>query len=532
MGLAASQARYLALSARKTNVEYEGQQINQQRLTLSNQSADLFNQMLTMEVPVCPDSGKFSKLQYSWSDGNNTSVLEDYYRLGEANSDYNYVVTSYHYEKKYVGQRKSLNDPQVQATKTNNFAVKTTTGTVKEKIYDPNKDVYTLVLNQSGQDVKYTFKPSEQNSKADVREQIDAMYGKTTKGAITGWSYDATNDTWANGAATYRKVDTTNETQLKKLKDSYGALYDSSKTYYVDNTTDPPQYICGDEIKKAQNSGAQVTVRKFDDNKYYTDGKQYLSSKELADLTVDKTANMQSATNDPTFSNYTAIGNCAVEEIIEDDYNKSPTMSVELKQILKDMKAEGETTPSYEHLSACFNANGDYTGGIYKFKMDGKVYYTTAQDMDQSLKSAFGKTATAENGIDNQQEKLAYYNAIYQEQKVNEVKNALLETDGQGRFSTVKFEDDSVVYTLNVETIIDEDAYNDAMNKYYYKQEQYDKQISDINAKTEILQAQDRKLQLQLEQLNTEQSALQTEMEACQKVVSKNVENSFKTFSG
>ena len=48
MGLAASQARYLSLSARKTNVEYEGQQINQQRLALSNQSADLFNQMLTM----------------------------------------------------------------------------------------------------------------------------------------------------------------------------------------------------------------------------------------------------------------------------------------------------------------------------------------------------------------------------------------------------------------------------------------------------------------------------------------------------
>ena len=28
MGMAASQARYLGLTARKTNVEYEGQQIN------------------------------------------------------------------------------------------------------------------------------------------------------------------------------------------------------------------------------------------------------------------------------------------------------------------------------------------------------------------------------------------------------------------------------------------------------------------------------------------------------------------------
>ena len=44
MGMAASQARYIALTARKSNVEYEGQQINQSRLLLANQSADLFNQ--------------------------------------------------------------------------------------------------------------------------------------------------------------------------------------------------------------------------------------------------------------------------------------------------------------------------------------------------------------------------------------------------------------------------------------------------------------------------------------------------------
>ena len=52
-----------------------------------------------------------------------------------------------------------------------------------------------------------------------------------------------------------------------------------------------------------------------------------------------------------------------------------------------------------------------------------------------------------------------------------EVKNALCETDGTGRFKTIKFEDDSVVYSLTCEAITDEDAYNDAMNKYRYKQE-------------------------------------------------------------
>ena len=75
MGMAASQARYIALTARKSNVEYEGQQINQSRLMLANQSADLFNQMLGMSVPTAPSSTDFSKLQYSYSDGVNTSVI-------------------------------------------------------------------------------------------------------------------------------------------------------------------------------------------------------------------------------------------------------------------------------------------------------------------------------------------------------------------------------------------------------------------------------------------------------------------------
>ena len=45
MGMAASQARWISLAARKTNVEYEGQQINQARTALSNQSSELWNRL-------------------------------------------------------------------------------------------------------------------------------------------------------------------------------------------------------------------------------------------------------------------------------------------------------------------------------------------------------------------------------------------------------------------------------------------------------------------------------------------------------
>lgn len=539
MGLAASQARYLALSARKTNIEYEGQQINQQRLVLSNQSADLFNQMLTMAVPVCPDSSNYSKLQYTWNDGNNTSVLEDYYRLSEPDPDYNYVVTSYHFEKKYTGQRKNLSDPQVQAVKTNHFTPNITTMTVKSKAYDGDKDIYMFDLERNGQTLAYTFKPSDQYTSGDVTEQIDAMYAGATPRvaeiAGTQFTYDAAADTYTQagaGGGTYTRVNKDDPDQLKKLKDSYGGLYDSTKTYYSTGTGVNTKYICSEDVEMAKIAGATTTVRNLDQTRYYTDGKYYLSTKEIAAINIGDDLDLNSATNEPTFGDYSAVGNCELTEVSTDDFLNSPTISIEINQILKDMKADATNTKYLEHLQACFDENGTYKGGIYQFKMDGKTYYTTKGDLDVSLQSAYKKTATAQNGIDNQQDKLAYYNADYIEKKVTEVKKALLETDGNGRFSTVKFEDDSVVYNLSVETITDEQAYNDAMNKYFYQQELYDQQISNINAKTEILQQQDRKLQLQLEQLNTEQSALQTEMEACQKVVSKNVDMSFKTFGG
>lgn len=69
MGMAASQARFLGLTARKTNVEYEGQQINQQRTTLSNQSANYYNQLLGMKVPVPPSVADYTKTVYTFQDG-------------------------------------------------------------------------------------------------------------------------------------------------------------------------------------------------------------------------------------------------------------------------------------------------------------------------------------------------------------------------------------------------------------------------------------------------------------------------------
>lgn len=69
MGLAASQARFLGLTARKNNVEYEGQQINQQRTALANQTANYYNDLLGMSVPIPPSVDDYTKTVYTFNDG-------------------------------------------------------------------------------------------------------------------------------------------------------------------------------------------------------------------------------------------------------------------------------------------------------------------------------------------------------------------------------------------------------------------------------------------------------------------------------
>lgn len=59
MGFAASQARYLALTARKSDLELAGQQINQSRLQLAN----VTNQLFTVVSNLEPDSSEAIRLQ-------------------------------------------------------------------------------------------------------------------------------------------------------------------------------------------------------------------------------------------------------------------------------------------------------------------------------------------------------------------------------------------------------------------------------------------------------------------------------------
>lgn len=77
MGIAASQARFLQCTARKSNVEYQGQQINQQRTILANRSAAAYSQMLSLRVPTPPSQADYTVIKYSVTIGGVTTNLTD-----------------------------------------------------------------------------------------------------------------------------------------------------------------------------------------------------------------------------------------------------------------------------------------------------------------------------------------------------------------------------------------------------------------------------------------------------------------------
>lgn len=76
MGMAAGQARFIQLTARKSNVEFQGEQINQQRTTLSNVSSSYNTQLLSLQVPTPPSVASFTSTVYSWQDdaGTNNTI--------------------------------------------------------------------------------------------------------------------------------------------------------------------------------------------------------------------------------------------------------------------------------------------------------------------------------------------------------------------------------------------------------------------------------------------------------------------------
>ncbi len=187
MGMAASQARYLGLTARKTNVEYEGQQINQARTALGNQSATLWNQMLTLSIPTVPKTTDFTTVQYSFSDGYNDYTISTVQSVDKEvdGVKYNSQVTYYYNQDTFKGVQAKNTNPQAQAiteTKYNKvdnadsiYAETDATGNVVYKMKDANGTYQDITLTEATS-AQYESFLKANNLTADDLEENEKIY--------------------------------------------------------------------------------------------------------------------------------------------------------------------------------------------------------------------------------------------------------------------------------------------------------------------------------------------------------------------
>lgn len=214
MGLAATQARFLELTARKTNVEFQGQQINQQRTTLSNQSSAYNTQLLNLKVPTPPSTGDYTTTTYSWTDNNKTKYTIDPSSIIPVKDDdtgtkYNIV---YSYSETVNGAYQSESDPTDKVKRT-----ETTPGNYS---YSVNGTNLQLLDEDDDEDLLATLRETTPN----------------TSGAEPFYSYTQTNTDGTKSVSYYSGAD---------LQDPDTNWNDSSKAsinkYLIGNHTEERQ---------------------------------------------------------------------------------------------------------------------------------------------------------------------------------------------------------------------------------------------------------------------------------------------------
>ena len=242
MGMAASQARYLGLTARKTNVEYEGQQINQARTALANQSANTFNELLALEVPTAPSTQDYTTLQYSYQDGTNTETISDMSELLNDPDGYNYSITHYHYSDVFTGIMSKKTNPQVS------FETKAEKSLVSKD--NVKQDAATNEYTVNGQVVsKYDSSVQEQK---DAYAKIVADYPSFASVDVNSvYTYTDTDGklTFTTLTDLNKAVAGTADLGAYKINDNVPAYVGNNEVHPYDST-DSDQKAALDQIKK------------------------------------------------------------------------------------------------------------------------------------------------------------------------------------------------------------------------------------------------------------------------------------------
>jgi len=260
MGMAASQARFLGLTARKTNTEYEGQQVNQQRTMLSNKSANYYNDLLGMTVPTPPSVEDYTKTVYSFNDG----ALENSINSLVAQEGGTYLVS---YTRTWTNDHAVVGATSSIVTRTKNSAP--TKLPYDEYLYyvgskkmrdlgyiepiDPSTGAYTgddEYLKSLSADQLQNLKKEEE----DFITMLNDKYGVPSGG-----------NPWK---VFYRK-DTTTSAWTPTFYNQYDFVKPETTWSDKDNTqTYIPAYTVGSEVERDEIKGAKAMLEKDSSGRY------------------------------------------------------------------------------------------------------------------------------------------------------------------------------------------------------------------------------------------------------------------------
>lgn len=251
MGMAASQARFLGLTARKTNTEYEGQQVNQQRTMLANKSANYYNDLLGMTVPTPPSVDEYTKTVYTFNDG----ALENTVNSMIAQKDGRFLVS---YTRTWTDDNAVVSAASSIITlqggdKTSPNAI----FTIGSKQLRQMGDVNAMKALAESDDYLKTFTREEEFTKLAeeenrYREMLEAKYGESAEGWMVLYRQDSTTKAWV---PTFY-----NEHDLRKDTTKYSST-GSSETFI-------PAYTVGSTVERDEVKGAVAMMEKDSSGRY------------------------------------------------------------------------------------------------------------------------------------------------------------------------------------------------------------------------------------------------------------------------
>lgn len=511
MGMSATQARYLSLIAQQSDLEFQGQQINESRTTLSEQTNNLYSQLQDLSVPTPPHTTDYTTIKYKGSLGADT------FNIGKVVPSGSTYSVNLEYEKAgnstySVGKAQITETPAtIKVSQVTDIAEKTVQ--IANTTQINNTDDAESIVNGDAPILHKVL--SKNDLTEDEKNNSSTIYFvKQTEGLVQKSKSEITDSDWANGNVYVQR------TPAKDAEGNYN-------------------FTKGVDLILESTNNKTITPSTTDYSSYYVMEGDSLRHAKASDFTYNKTDKCYEFKSDIEYykldANGTSMDNPDATEGIGKSLAGNALMESEngLRAYLTNEQVESA-------IEALKNGFPEYTN--YSDEELLSLFYVSFTEEGSMKVPHFVLKKDLETPVNGAQTQWVEYHDITTTgtyTKTESYDNCDLTFDTSGRITEIAIpitnDKGEVVYQkikLTASSVTDEQSYEQAYNDYEYYKYQYDKEQQKINAQMSIIQQEDKKLELKLQRLDNERTQITTEIEALDKVINDNIEASYKTFSG